>query len=1531
MASASRCFTKPRKRIMSEFSKAREKTSYTTNEFDFINLPENNINYIDNDDLQRKDHILDPTNQEDNESNDLISVDRTLHKNLANSPSKSSENLYDNFHPNDINVQPLERFDQNRNKLDQSAQQTRLTMLDVPRSSNKIISSNTRETNLRGSVQINKSRVPINIDRKTVQDQLQDDSQMNHLSISQISRDRNIVGENGNNNTLSNQTNGPLYAICIILLIILGLMLIYGWLTRRRNKKKLNHLRDLIRRYLTVGNPSNELRSNNLLRPRLKTSSSDENICERNNRKGRRSFRDCENENETISLVEGTSKRFTSDQNINDGEAIEIDQSIDKNYDEKFNLRPEGFRFKCEPIKREHSLIVAIKSTKPKVKLLRTRIRNFIDDEAKELKTKSEKSVQSSIKARITSILSTILSSIGESKKVIKDEDCVNDLEEGLDVSKQEHSVTLPGRPPSVSGCNTKDLEPMIPELSYPIQNSLSEISMSAISTFPTLGSPLGSIGRLSQPSNQNEICPCLSQEDERFHENLGYQELRSKSQENLAKVCPSHLSRLNESLLRPTTVIGPLMMQNNIKTTNCRSCYSASPTTLRTSENQTTPMYHSTSVFPNDSSHYKHLNTRNLNLTHRPMCKLVDPTNEIRLRRNYENYYDDEHSDPYHSLTASIGMDLASLSLQNSINNDQPTYTNNLTACSKYCHTNGGQIAQPENIQHFNSSMNHQSSHHDQMVKEKQVAMFCCCQNANDFYKQTMSNHPLTNSPMHEQGCLPGKVVADIMENQNEVASGQCIASHNKSPYKGPATVLDCGCNQMDLKQQTVSEQIMGPQMPSPPMSIFVQQPSLASRTPSPIVNRHIYARPGSGDTNNEAKNNSNNRFSTPEGSTHNDSGCQYEQVNLSGSSASDIMIQGLDSGENSSNINIGTRHLYSSERLKSPTNMNRRTSIAGDRISRVMAPESYTSMMVAPRQGEGLSGYHHPLAHRASIASSDPQSGFHGVNQIDQHRLRLQLLHSQHNPSLHYSQTYQRSNPFRTIGASQMSPVQQLMILEPCQGAPNSDCSASYHYGNPGSYRSQHRQSDCSSLYDPTGLAQYPLYPLNTKGSACSSSGGSSSGIGISGSACTNTPTSMHPASINFGNPGDSTRQFNWGQDYPLNSMQMCYFGDPLEESLASQHTSQSQAHQGMHQYHHLEQAYDRERFGPRRSVHQTQPLMNYQLNPDISRVSCRKYSLPIQLEPNSMEKLCCSHNREHKSALSFNRNQLNMMDLNRGSTNFSNITNAPTSGTRSGSDNIIEPEETSSRRDSQTITRQSSFWLEDGSFDSILCTVGPSQINQETQQENSNKPIPLEAENSKDDNLEKDSDSDETRRLSGDIGRANSDKGGGDTRNKGSSSDDEDDDDDEIGATKKPKDSNRVSNQVGYHKKSEDKGLNPNDIMDCPSRSSTSSSGTSPAQSPDLTKSQGRLKRGSSRSLKLMRSRQRSNRRPLMRSLRQRHISSRSSLLVNSINKQITNATQGSVSKINNQNESSSRSEETSYDHDSQSIDEGDFTSK
>lgn len=1424
-------------------------------------------------------------------------------------------------------TKPRSRFSNQLNGIDlhpsvvsqrfESVTTDRVTILDEPNTSKlqSIIKSGSRET----TILVSKEQSPqdsINVPGDIKLD-------LASPTRAQYNQYRQFSMLPGSDNE---RATNLLSSLCIVLLTILGFILIYGWLSKRRTKSKINRLKGIIKTYFSY-DPS-------VPRPETQFDSLDHehDTTSAHNRRVQYT-----GDNGAILLIERNPKRSRVkeklDEDVIEIEAASVEDGCDIKQDCNEQSKPHERRIVI--LKRQlakHSWIVAAKSARPKAKLLRTRIKNFIDEEALELQAKQDQIDKRSIKVRILSILPAPLNSLlfnnGKKQDTINGDIQENTHEEAdgsnenqFGQANQTEPLNPSDRNELKSKSNASISIHLQPQAKNDSTNQTACSSMSGLSHFQASGSPTSDDNNnFAQPHDLLEPpSACLSSDPKRIcHHDLAAKSYSHDASSYLDTVQQVNLCLQNQNLIQPNQLA---------RSSNCRSCYSASPTATSQYHQPTDSisMYNSTSLFPTPELA---ISSKQFQSQSHRLAKIKDLTNGYHLRRNYENYYDDEQADSY-CLTASLGIDLARLGLQSQLDTNRTTHD----PCSNSSHIKSCHISSlsSQPTKDF-ISMTQPEMQPGQGVK--QPTSLYCCQNPTDFYMQFI---PTNQSLREEPKGFPDETNPSTNHRLTPI-SGSAIENDIQT-----ATSSQCNC-QLDRPELGGELECNGQQMPSSPMNIFVQQPSLASRSPSPIPNRVYDQRQVDEDPITDRSNNPN----TPDGSSHNDSGCQHELATTA-SSMSDFMASGIDQSE--LHLPSIDRHItshFSGDQLQ----YSRRTSIAGDRISGALAPESCNSMLNSSfgvKEMPELQCHHHSLAHRASIASSDPQSGSHEVKEINQNRRRLQMLHNHYHPSIPNS-NYQYSSHLRSIGIGQMSPVQQPVILDSCQPAPISDQSGAYNCSPHRYYRSYHRPSDCSSS---CCLSQYQIYPLLAKGSACSSSGGSSSGIGVSGSACTNTPTSIHPVLTNFGY--SEVRSSNW-PDFcgPSGSMMGQTFLDSSAEfSQLSQILPQSrhQTLQGPHDSTYL---------SPRRSIHQTNPLHN-QL--DVRGIASRKFSLPIKLDREASDHLNAV-DRGHRSEFIFSKDsdqspsQYNVQASLKSEIDSGRHMQPPSSQFHKDKQrDSIAPDESSSRRSSQTITRQSSFWLEDGSFDSILSSVMVNDPECKTTQSegevNDNlNPVASELPTSSIDRVTGQSD------LKADKSEKDPDKSNESSELPKDDGDDNDDADDD-GNIDRGKSANAGSRSVQEGSAKLAKYDLGNFHL---SSSSTSSSETPSSRSPDVfrSRSNGRT----NRSLKLMRSNQISKRQQFIRSFRyrrnarlsmsadeSRHVPTRadSSNLstgqggesrppngdqnsrLKSVRETQTDPGGSNNSTITQLVDSSHRSVGNSYDQDSNSIEESEFTGK
>lgn len=271
------------------------------------------------------------------------------------------------------------------------------------------------------------------------------------------------------------------------------------------------------------------------------------------------------------------------------------------------------------------------------------------------------------------------------------------------------------------------------------------------------------------------------------------------------------------------------------------------------------------------------------------------------------------------------------------------------------------------------------------------------------------------------------------------------------------------------------------------------------------------------------------------------------------------------------------------------------------------------------------------------------------------------------------------------------------------------------------------QHRPSE-PSLFDN----HHPFSCVTGNGlngnSNCSSSGGSSSGIGASGSMCTNTPTSAFPNSSFAVTPAKLGTEFF--ADFPVFNQGR---GDKVQSATAYNYQLQNfqllqqQQYQQLIQQQHNNQC---NHFKQRLTNYDGRatniwPPSKYNQN-EIATCPSRKFSLPVQLESQVAERmspnkarLLFKENLQRDDSTNISLSSSSTQNQAKSSTNDSisarqvlSYLDSPTCASNQNSNsngNNSKPNGLNRmfdrRMSSQTITRQSSFWLEDNSADSII----------------------------------------------------------------------------------------------------------------------------------------------------------------------------------------------------------------------------------
>lgn len=1362
-----------------------------------------------------------------------------------------------------------------------------------------------------------------------------------------------------------------LLVICIILMTIIGILISYKWINKKlMTRTRLKIIKRRFRQFLAGDDEVESTHQTN----QIGTSSSQEASSAMGNQSRRYgTTTDQAFDPEAIQLVQRSGHNMGSRP-----DAILVDQTIEPLKEPSATIKINSTNNKFVILKKrvvKSSLVMAAKSSRPRVALMGARVKRFIDDEALELRNrynehaasqpdslygrfirrfiKPHQECQSSgdwnengrtIDNQADPTSETLLKKTGDidngedqmSRSKVAEERSISRPRIGEKISSRLNSseVVIQANHGNTQEVNHKHFESVNQTESFktrsihhpddagrgshsgcsPVQlhDCSHNLQKTNDSTFPNhlrsdvvhdsnlIGSlepqisclETSSIGRcVSFTNNANSdggvvgighnSAPVSVTDQTKSHSpnpnvdvNHHYcdEEIPIYNQHNISE---SHFARHLGSTIS-TTLPPP---QPTVPLPNSRPCYSASPTGLAGNLSILPSLYQTTSLCPYQSSGMSfrfHNNGANYS---------QQRNQNTHLKRHYENYYEDEHSDPYHSLTASIGMGLADLALNTNqdprIHNRhqhqnlypcQPYSTNSINplensindGVSRIDNTNprpqstGVQQAKnflpvddflmqaPVYKTPYISSMPITSctmmahsvrrdhiGQHDNIATDDQGILFkSCCQNLNvhsdqaEQYGNTVSGE--TN--MHHLGIFPhgqhhhhhletfsrcatkGSSMADTGSAGElqlsssgstslggsdsgfiQFAAGATTAGATSgSGASSRAALAVCGCQSHHQSTQQhhpirlepaplVRPKSPGNSSPVPnmtaPMSILVQQPSLASRSPSPAIPSLV--------------NQENDR-----------SGCKT-------TSTSPLEIRPPSSGRRSGNAPERTSSNTNAENLIDKADCNiqdkvkrtlvlnhsrqhliRRTSIAGDQISRNLNSDrsskslghEYNSSRAIASMAETRPSFvpynhnHGHMVHRASIASSAPQSGPHEIQQLysqsQQHQLN-QMQQTQANIQYNAGINFPGPNPISTDHGMKTNQQQPIMTLESGQYnytsyqnptmVNNQSFSTGTNHNNNHHHQLHYRFSDAVNpnstsipLEDPTLTSIYPMYPaypLNPKGSNCSSSGGSSSGLGFSGtgSACTNTPTSNNT----FMSPSNCQPCFNWmhGDSAPSSATTISSSFNPsqsLQSQLWSQYnTTSNQNAASLHKVPDLTGTMLRalptlgasrdiqQRYGgvsstalmaaqhhsPRRSINA--PNLQQCINQASQAVRSRKFSLPVQLESQSSldylekgQQFNDSFFNQPDACLAASQGITSQQRLspleNRRSTLPTEVVEATLSVDQSRQS--IQREE--SRRSSQTITRQSSFWVEDGSLDSIIdSSLDPGAVTKGT----------------------------------------------------------------------------------------------------------------------------------------------------------------------------------------------------------------------
>lgn len=709
-------------------------------------------------------------------------------------------------------------------------------------------------------------------------------------------------------------------------------------------------------------------------------------------------------------------------------------------------------------------------------------------------------------------------------------------------------------------------------------------------------------------------------------------------------------------------------------------------------------------------------------------------------LRRQYENYYDDEQGDAYRRLTANIGMDFDmgydhrhhhhhSINALNYCNVKDAAHLNGLlhmapgceaAACSQ--HLQPGQLGEqhpllvpPSLGVHQANALADQIHPQPQRFPPRSHQETClCCQPRNPtsyasnpmsvaqtcdvpdrspFYHgqrqrscsdQQQMPVPNTAGYLFKDGGSAGELLTSSAStslggsDSGFMASSQVISNNMRQPAicSNPLCACQVGGSALAAQMPQKSQQVGGP-----PMSILIQQPSIATPPPShqsididagsltsDKTRLNLAGKPTAASGDNNAKQDGDRQVVQSDSSSNSFIKNSHGSLGVIGSGP-------LPSGSKSTSpttIRPRWKHRRNQLNQRQRTDLGsygvshssnlilRRVSIAGDQLSVRAMPSPINLRDTPPSPVPNQQQQSTLFQHRASVASEGGWlQEYHASNT---HQLRFNP--NQHPPYHHHSfnQHHRHSE------------------------VPQIDHS--------------HRPSD-ASLYDSQSCAVKSNY---------SSSGGSSSGIGISGSTCaTNTPTT---ASFPYSSFATNFKIDQFANDelatrLNLSSAQAAV----LCSSYPMQHFANNPYQPDIGQM----------AIAQKLITDSSTPPNGYQM----ASCASRKYSLPVQLESQSSERLSPTH---RANRLLFEKNLQRVDSVNLSSSQQSHRLHGLQSGrTLPGSvvaahpggqqqlENYGQRSEQrrlfESRRSSQTITRQSSFWLEDDSADSIfsLATSG------------------------------------------------------------------------------------------------------------------------------------------------------------------------------------------------------------------------------
>lgn len=894
------------------------------------------------------------------------------------------------------------------------------------------------------------------------------------------------------------------------------------------------------------------------------------------------------------------------------------------------------------------SLVVAAsRVAKPKVRLIGAQVRKFIDDEARELRERGQvrpdeapSTLAGHLLSWLRSIKFTGASQQGEDLennannlqqvRVLVDQYEHNDKEDDQQAGQEgpqespERSDELPVE--VIVHNNNQNISPPSSQPSD-VHQQPPEQQQCQLPADSQLCSPFSLVSSTSQiDSNRVATCGCSLLTANNDNNPIG----RSKSQSG-AQSAELHLS-LNGGQQVPAS------------NQPYRPCCSVSPSSMMANpaSSQQLCQHH-----PRQFCHQQQHQNANCFVAN----KLGDQTN--RIKRHYENYYDDEHEDAYRRLTASIGMQFG-LSFDN---HGQPAGPNNHLQCHHHHHQHQQQHWQPTSSCKCCPPVMMANSQPDSSCRDPSCHL-CRPSAMNPANMAILVQQPSTATPpppVPLQQAEPERQLDFWLSNTTTADDQNTDRSTGRSSGNGSD-----------------------------------QEPSLASSCLTTANSAdHLLA------------NNNNNNPTTC--SSANLLPNQFSSNRASYHSSTSPLSSVSPTNRNNGSLNWSPRRRFSCRTVGSQqqqhqlqhSNTNpmqtammmsspRRMSIAGDQVRN-------NNNKMAHLMSCQLSNQSNPLQHRASIASDG----------------------AQHSPLAGRPRNFM-------MNANQLAQQHQQQ----------HSCASSDHLQN-----QLQRPSD-ASLYDVDSARFYCSSSIHRPDdsnvqSNYGSSVGSSSGIGFSGSQCTNTPTTTNTTS---GFPFASFAS-NYGDKFEQQYEQMAIDQYHLMQqrhlyNFAANQLAGSEAVQFKEQASMPSQMFPDDQLAyrqhPQARPFQPQPgappppppaeQQHQQPPQSLAFCASRKFSLPVQLESQAAERMSSDSPLHCTGGLLFQRNQLDRVDsfsvtsAAKQTHNFRQfkLQNYPLPG---------EPLRCSQdkqqvRRSSQTITRQSSFWLEDNSLDSVISMTTTQQ---------------------------------------------------------------------------------------------------------------------------------------------------------------------------------------------------------------------------